>query len=236
MLRKYDVVFFDMGSTLVGFHPSLMALTLRIFREAGIPVSPGELGSAWQAVDAEFSQDSATATFEASEAYDNARELEYRRRILARLGIRDEDTLQRLRKREKAVYAEPGVIRPYPEVRMILKELRTRGYRLGIISNWSWNLRQRCEQVGIADDFDLILASAYAGCVKPNPAIFRQALDSLQVRPEHAIHVGDNYRADVLGAQSAGLDAILIYRDEGSPNQDPPFIRTLEDLLPVLEG
>lgn len=235
MQKRYDAVFFDMGFTLVDFYPSVLELNRRAFQEIGVSVSAEELLRAWQTVDRDFYRDKATMTFEPTEAYDNAWELEYRRRILHELGIDDENLAHILREKEAVIYSEPGAMRLYPEVLAVLTELRERGYRLGIISNWSWNLKQRCQQVGIADYFDLILASAYAGCYKPNPAIFRRALDSLQVTPQRAIHVGDDYEADVLGAQSAGLDSVLIYRKEGTPNFNCIVIRDLRELIPVLE-
>jgi len=243
MDRRYDVVTFDMGFTLVYFYPSWLELGLRAFREAGVMVSAERLVEAWQAMDREFYQDIATATFEPSEEGDNARELEYRRQLLLRLGFHSEEMLHKLRETEIAVYAEPGAMRLYPEVRAVLDRLHAEGYRLGIISNWSWNLRKRCQQVGITNDFEVILASAYAGCYKPNPTIFRLALERLQASPSRAIHVGDDYRADVLGAQGAGMDAVLVERDGASlrrgvikPAPTTYVIRGLEELFPILEN
>ena len=244
MHRKYDVVTFDMGFTLVYFCPSMWELNLRALHEAGVAVSGEQMREAWQAVDREFSQNIATATFEPSKGHDHAREMEYRRQLLRHLGFYSEETLRKLRERENAVYAEPGAMRLYPEVRAVLDRLHAEGYRLGIISNWSWNLKKRCQQVGISDDFELILASAYAGCYKPNPAIFRLALERLQVASSRAIHVGDDYRADVLGAQGAGMDAVLVAREDAALNRSAGVkpaattwvVRNLEELFSILEA
>ena len=237
MARRYDVVFFDVGFTLVYFEPSTFELALRALREAGVDVGDRALLTAWRGVEKLYGSRRATETYEASEAHDRAREEELRRQVLARLGVHDEQALRRFIEREDALYSEPGVMRLYPEVRGVLARLREEGYKLGIISNWSWNLRQRCDQVGIADAFDLIQGSAYAGCQKPHPGIFRQAMAALGVVPERAIHVGDDYEADVIGAANAGLTGVLLDRDgrHAGTALTCHVVRNLEELLPILD-
>jgi putative hydrolase of the HAD superfamily len=234
MAKRYETIFFDVGYTLVEIYPSVPEIMLRALKEIGIATSDEQLQAAWDAGTRKYAQDNATATFEPTEANDRARELRYRRQLLVELGIQSETRARQLFERENAIYDEPGTVRLYAETREALDRLRTAGYRLGIISNWGWNLRARCRQVGIADYFELILASAYAGCYKPNPAIFKLALDSMKVSPGRALHVGDDYRADVLGATGAGLDAVLVYRQEGHP-YDCSTIHNLLDLFPLLE-
>ena len=236
MAKRFDVVFFDVGYTLLYYEPPLPELILRVFRDAGIDASPTALWKAQVRVEAEFARDNATATFEATEAADNARELAMRRSILARLGIHDEETLRRFCAREEALFEEPGVMRLFPEVPGVLARLRSEGFRLGIISNWSWDLRHRCDQVGLTESFDYILASAYAGCLKPNPCIFQRALADMQVQAARAIHIGDDYKADVLGATGAGMEAVWVSRDPSAPGQPCRTVRDLTELFSILEG
>ena len=236
MDRQFDVVFFDVGFTLLYYHPPLPDLMLRIFREARIDATPKALFEAQARIEAQFSRDDATVTFEATEQADDARELELRRSMLALLGIHDEDALRRLCAREEAVFQEPGVMRLFPKALDVLARLRADGYRLGIISNWSWDLRRRCDQVGITEAFDYILASAYAGCLKPNPRIFDRALADMRVPAERAIHVGDDYEADVLGATGVGMEAVWVSRDGSTPPRPCPTVRDLTGLFPILEG
>lgn len=236
MDRRLDAVFFDMGFTLVYFYPSLPELMWRVFQEAGIRAEPEALAKAQAQVMAELNAQSHQERFEATKAHDDARELEMRRQLLAHLGVYDEETLQRLMQREEAVFAEPGVIRLYPEVQEVLARLQEEGYRLGIISNWSWNLRERCAQVGIADEFQVILASAYAGCQKPHPCIFEQALEALKVPAARALHVGDDYEADVVGARGVGMEAVLVDRENPAPARGAHVISNLRELFPILKG
>jgi len=81
-----------------------------------------------------------------------------------------------------------------------LERLRAHGLALAVVSNWDEALPERLEGFRV----DAIVSSAEAGAPKPEPAIFRLALERLRVRPERALHVGDS-PADEEGARRAGL-------------------------------
>ncbi len=235
--RRYDAILFDMGYTLVYFYPSIWALELRAYQEAGVQVEADGLRAARQTLFDEYLKDAATATFEPTEERDRATQLEYERLTLALLGIHDEAVLRTVRARKEALYQAPGAIRLYPEVKTVLQMLQEQAYRLGIVSNWSWNLIDYCKLVSIAEDFEVIMASAYAGCNKPHPGIFRLTLERLGVPPKRALHVGDSYQADVLGARAAGLEAVLIDHDGQADDDewDCPVISDLTELLALLD-
>ena len=80
---------------------------------------------------------------------------------------------------------------------------------------------------------DFILASALAGVEKPDRRIFEMALSRAGVSPERAIHVGDDYEADIMGARSTGIEAVLIDRD-GRSRTGERSIRSLTELLDLL--
>ena len=79
-----------------------------------------------------------------------------------------------------------------------------------------------------------MLASEQIGWAKPDARIFRAALERTGVDAYRAIHVGDNYNKDVLGAVAAGIDAVLLDRAGGEAVHDPT-IRSLDELLVLLE-
>ncbi len=82
--------------------------------------------------------------------------------------------------------------------------LRARGLRLGVVANWDCALPEHLESADLLDLFDTVVTSARAGASKPDPAIFELALRELGVRPERALHVGDE-QIDEEGARAAGL-------------------------------
>ena len=155
--------------------------------------------------------------------------------MLSELGLRsDRETWQRFSAVVDDGFGQPGAVRPYPEAEEVLEELHWQGYRLGIVSNWSWNLRQRVEQAGLNGYFEIVWGSAYAGCNKPHPCIFEQALEQMALPAQQAYYVGDSYRHDVLGARAAGIDAALLDRDGTSTAEDCPVIRDLHGLSSLL--
>jgi REG-2-like HAD superfamily hydrolase len=124
---------------------------------------------------------------------------------------------------------------PYPEAPGVLEELRRRGLRLAVVSNWEPDLPEVLEQVGLRDYFDAVVASALVGAAKPDPRIFQVALDAVAVRPEEAVHVGDSYEADVRGARAAGVYPVLIDRDRVFHQVDCDLIYDLRELPPLLD-
>ena len=112
-----------------------------------------------------------------------------------------------------------------------LKALRNAGYRLGIISNWGWNLPDLCEAWGLAPHLDFVTASARVGYAKPNPRIFEAALRQAGTPASGLLHIGDSAYADVGGARGAGIDAILVNR---APRPAPADCRTVSDLRELL--
>jgi putative hydrolase of the HAD superfamily len=85
-----------------------------------------------------------------------------------------------------------------------LATLRERGLELAVVSNWDIALGAALEAAGLAPLLDVVLSSAEAEVEKPDPAIFRQALSRLGVRPERSLHVGDQ-PLDEQGARAAGM-------------------------------
>lgn len=231
-LREYDAVLFDMGYTLIHFEPRQEIIAQEAIRAVGAERTIKEIRAAVEAVYGEYYRDAATTTFPATEAYDRQVQQTLEREMLARLGLdADEEPWQTFQDTLKSWFARPGVIRPYPETVELLTTLQARGYRLGIVSNWSWNLRDRVAQAGLEDFFEIVWASAYAGCNKPHPGIFDQALAQMDLPPDRTLYVGDSYQHDVLGAWNAGLDVLLVDRDGTADACDCPIISDLWGVL-----
>ncbi len=91
-----------------------------------------------------------------------------------------------------------------------LARLAARGMVLGVISNWDDTLESILENKGLLRFFAFVLASGVTGDPKPSRRIFERALARAGVRAAEAWHVGDDPRADAVGAQRAGLHALLL--------------------------
>ena len=88
--------------------------------------------------------------------------------------------------------------------------LKAAGFLLGVVSNSEGRVEEALAAAGLRQFFDVVVDSARVGIEKPDPRIFQAALEALSVSAEEALYVGDLYEVDILGAQSAGIDAVLL--------------------------
>ena len=98
-----------------------------------------------------------------------------------------------------------------------LRELRGRGLRLVVVSNWDCSLPEWLEGAGLGSLLDGTASSAAAGEPKPAPAAFLAGLELAGVTAGEAMHVGDSPEADIEGARAAGIRAVLLTRDGEAP-------------------
>jgi len=91
-----------------------------------------------------------------------------------------------------------------------LDRLRASGVAVAVVSNSEGRLEQLFESLGILRAFDLVIDSGVVGIEKPDPRIFRIALDRFHTPPARALHLGDTFGPDVLGARAAGVRVALI--------------------------
>ncbi|MHB1162622.1 MAG: HAD family hydrolase [Chloroflexota bacterium] len=142
---------------------------------------------------------------------------------------------------EKAAYLSHGfgwvgVWQPYPEAAEVCRGLLGMGLRLGVVSNGSITVSDLLSQAGLLPFFEFVIASQSLGIQKPDPRVFATALERMGLDPQEALYVGDLYEVDVLGARGAGLAAVLIDRRGGGAGLDCPVIRSLEELIPLVEN
>lgn len=122
----------------------------------------------------------------------------------------------------------------YPDAAPALKALRAGGRRLAIVSNWDCSLADWLEPAGLIGLVDCVVTSAATGAAKPDPVIFRTALELLGAEQAGAVHVGDSLAKDIGGAREAGIRAILLARDGKQPPAGVETIRSLADLPSLL--
>lgn len=103
-----------------------------------------------------------------------------------------------------------------PEAEKVFNALRKAGVKTAVVSNFDTRLRPVLEALNCYHWFDAIAVSAEVAAEKPNPMIFLKACDFLGVKPEEAVHVGDDRRNDIWGARDAGCDAWLWGSDVNS--------------------
>jgi len=189
-------VFLDALGTLVELEPPWISLRARI----PAAVSDARLEAALRAEMAYYRE-------HAQEGRDEASLADLRERCAAlvsgQLGV--EVTAKEL--------LEAIRFHAYPDALPALRELRGQGKQLVVVSNWDCSLPQVLDRVGIGELLDGVVSSAVAGARKPDPAIFRRALEVAGVEPDEVLHVGDTPEEDAEGASTAGIRSLLIDRD-----------------------
>ena len=95
----------------------------------------------------------------------------------------------------------------------LVRRLRTR-YKLSVLSNADVSLRGRLEREGIGEIFDDVVISAEVGMAKPDPAIFRLALDRLGLAPAECVFV-DDWDQNVEAARAIGMRGLIHRADKG---------------------
>jgi putative hydrolase of the HAD superfamily len=235
--QRVEVVFLDMGDTLVRLADPLNAIYLRLAAETGVTVGKDHFARTQAEVVRETDARNHGQAFAATRAADRLQWRDFNSRLLQRLEIAEHLWDAAQREIEEA-FVNPANFSIFPEVPETLARLRSAGYRLAICSNWSWDLPLICERLDLTTYFEQIVVSARVGYAKPHPAIFQHALAAMQVRPDAAIHVGDNPIADVGGALRAGLCPVLLDRAGENAGVEAPYrvtdLRQLLDLLPTL--
>jgi putative hydrolase of the HAD superfamily len=133
-------------------------------------------------------------------------------------------------------FAQAEAWRLYPETVETLETLKAQGVIVGMISNFDSRLFGLLNGLGIAQFFDSVVISTQVGAAKPQAGIFTHALDHHNLAPEQALHVGDSYEMDILGAQAVGLTPVLIdRRAEPSQTQDYLSVSSLLALPTLLD-
>lgn len=104
-----------------------------------------------------------------------------------------------------------ALLRPFPRTNSTLINLKSKGYRMGVISNGitikQW---EKLIRLGIYHFFDEVITSDEVGFEKPHPRIFEEALNRMNCVPSKAVMVGNKFSEDMMGAVNAGMSAILV--------------------------
>lgn len=205
-LREVKAVFFDFGDTLATLVPSKEELFVRAARSLGIELELETVKRAYQIVDF-HNKYSSLHIRDRDSFYDK-----YNEQLAEALGISSHFTT--LGPVLAAEFRNHKKWMLFDEVPEVLGSLRQQDLLLALVANWDRNLSLLTEELGIREAFSTVVSSQDAGVEKPDRAIFLRAADelSISVTTEQILYVGNEYRADVIGARAAGLIPVLIDR------------------------
>jgi putative hydrolase of the HAD superfamily len=224
-----EIVFFDAGETIVHPHPSFAELFARTCDQAGYQVSPESIRNvqhrlAPHLLDIGEGSGVVNPTFSAEASFTFWTHLYSR--FCEELGIDDDRIPEELYR----VFSSSESYRLFDDVVPALEALAGNGLRLGLISNFEGWLEKMLVELEVGDLFEVSVISGMDGVEKPDPAIYKLALDRAGVSPDRALHVGDAPKLDVEPAISVGMRAVLLDRSGRYPDFEGPRIKSLEEL------
>jgi putative hydrolase of the HAD superfamily len=226
----YRAVFFDAGETLVHPHPTFAELFALVLHREGYDVDPAVVADSTHVISQRFEEavsDMWTTSPERSRAFWHS----VYERLLEHLGVPNPNGLA------DDLYAEFTDLSNYalfPDVEDTIARLRSAGLLLGVVSNFEAWLEQLLESLGVAASFDVRVISGVEGMEKPDPRIFRLALDRADMEPQESVYVGDNPAFDTSPAEHLGMLGVLIDRRGRFPDHPGVRITTLDDLPSVI--
>lgn len=231
--KNIKALFFDVGKTLLKPHPSVEEVCAEVLAEYGYSVSPGELLPALVKADKAYEEQYWKDDRFWLKEVDAAKFWAGLYKImLTEVGIDGE--ADAIAENIYNTFGKGRRWRPFDDVVPAFEIMVTKGYQLGLISNWDSRLSSLMVETGLSRYLDFVISSASVGFLKPQPRIFELALERAGVTAAEAVHVGDHYYADIMGARSVDITPVLIDRHGQTEKADCLLISDLLELVEYL--
>ncbi len=224
-------VFFDLYNTVARFDPPREELQVEVCREMGMTATAEGIERGYVRADDYLARENARdPVFKRPDERLAVFWAEYERLVLEGAGIKaplelSGEVFARVRRKHYDLAL-------FDDVLPTMDMLRQRGLVLGLLSNINRDIRQLTDNLRLTPYLDFAITPAEAGAEKPHPPIFLAALRRAGCAPSEALHVGDQYHSDVVGARGVGINALLLDRTGHlEPAQyDVPLIRSLMEI------
>ncbi len=131
-----------------------------------------------------------------------------------------------------AYFARPSSWRVDPDAQAMLNRLTTSGVRCGIASNFDRRLHAILDGLPELSQLGVRIISSEVGYRKPAGAFFAAVAQGAGCRPSQVLFVGDDLANDYLGAQAAGMNAVLLV----APGEQRPGVRCVQRLADIGEA
>jgi len=223
-------VLFDLGNTLVYQNP--YKTFQKILGTHGIIRTTEEIEEAFAKTGREFDIEK-HSSLSAHEFY-----TQLNITILKHLGITNSNSLQALAEDIDIQWFKASKIHVYRDAKSTLAKLKKMGFKLGLITDgYKSDLEKILPKVGLQKFFDICVCGDTVGKRKPNPQVFRYALNQLNIRASEAVFVGDRIETDYVGAKKAGMTPVLIQRENNKQVlTGVRSITSLNEVFKVLEA
>ena len=220
-MSRYDAVLLDAYGTLIELDEPFGRLQESVRRHLGAEITLADAERAFRAEIRYYAD-------HCHEGADDRALAELRARcaaiVLAELGIEADPAVA------ATLLIDAIAFRAHDDVAPLLAGLADACVEIAVVSNWDCSRPEALAAAGI--EVEHVVASGASGSSKPDPGIFRAALDALGVVPGRALHVGDTEETDGVGARGAGIDVRIV--DRGGAAAGADTISALTDVLDLL--
>ncbi len=241
LLEGYKAVIFDLGDTLYTLPYSVEEYHMKFLSMVignDFIVSTNELDAAHEKAEialANLVDESATGP---DYTLSEVEWIYFDRILLENLGVREnieERSREYQRLWDELLKSKPNVLRD--RAKEVLEELASRGYKMGVATNWTESPHNLLTSSGIRHLFQSLQWTLVKGYSKPSPFMLIMNAYELGINPSRCIFVGNKVNLDVEAARRAGMKPVLLSKeDDNSSGADRDYlvIRNLEELLEYL--
>ena len=218
---RYDRVIFDVGGTLTGFHQQ--APFQELLAHAGLPALDEDARRFHhRLVDSIYAErDQAQG-----KGADGAELDKWWRTVFIRTWPDRHDLAEEMLR----WHHDGRFDRAFHDVKPALQSLAAKGMPMAVLSNFPTYLHDVLARFDLTRFFDFVIVSAEVGLAKPDPRIFDLVAEKANRPRKRLLYVGDHVGDDIEGAWGAGMDAVLIDRNNRHPEAPCPRIGDLREL------
>ena len=214
---KPQIILFDVYGTLAGFDPPREQIQQRAAATFGLELDREGLDRGYSNADQYMSEQNASAPV-------RLMSLEERSLFFARYeqivlsGAGQEVDLELAGKIWKTVRSQDYDWALFDDVLPGFERLRSSGFRIAALSNMPYGEQEMCDTLGLTGHVEFAVTSGDVGVEKPDPRIFRAALERAGVDAANAMMVGDSISSDLRAAEAVGIRAVLMDRYGNHPS------------------
>ncbi len=214
--KRPEIIFFDVYGTLAGFDPPREQIQQAAAAKFGMELDRAGIDRGYQRADQFMAEQNATEPVRLMlPAERDSFFARYEQLVLE--GAGHEVDLSTAGEVWAEVRLQEYRLALFEDVRPGLNDLRSSGFRTAALSNMPMPGDEMCESIGLTGYVEFAVTSGDVGAEKPDPRIFRAALDRAGVEASLAIMVGDSIGSDLRAAEAVGMSAILMDRYNNHP-------------------